>query len=765
MSLGLFAEPFLLDDVDALRVDILSLGPGDGRRWELWRTIRDSARRAPDDFGWFVPFVAVMTREPEDIARARHIVDAYLTKLDPMSFSTGLQFHFWCFAFPHAKVALYFQWLCSIGAYTPDEAEQIGQQLVAYHFVNFYYGMRDKPEPECVDNQALSLVLSSTIVGHIFSQGDEPSGMAKIMLRDGLRRLPGMLSEMPASGYTGEGSDYMNCVVGPAVPLAVEVLERVGGHRDVLEVPLDSGGAAPVAVLRMVARSFMPGGLLLPWDNYGYQFGVRSTLAYGARRTGEDLFFEVLENEVIWTYDIGIGWAYDDLVWTLIWWPARPNSVPSDPAWRDWFEPAVGAAFASADGDRYVMQMWDDSEPVVPTRAHVNPNAVLFAGYRVPISADGSPTEGAEHRFQFDDTWRDVSFLAIDTESRYNYGDGCAGAHSVILLDDMEGMRAHAEYPQVTAAAHDPERRWVWADVTPIYRENVPDVLEVSRRTQLHDEGLVTIVDRVRTGGLHRVTSRFVLRPDVSPIPGGVRVRTPEGVTLQLIEVGGVEPSIEYAAHVPAKPDDGSVIVDFTAEGTDVERIYVAVVSREFDTDRAVPAAAVIPDVDATLTLALARELLLRTEVRVPMQLPAYLEADLPATQRWWYRVEIEKEPGPAWLRLPVGMHEPLLFVEGDAVDLSSHRVSRELIAPRVRIPEHLDPRDRVEVVLRVDVPRGHYDGQGWGTIGMTGGMGFGYAVAEQVVEAVERDGSRLRIVTDQGIYEVSIDVHEEAGR
>ena len=52
--------------------------------------------------------------------------------------------------------------------------------------------MRTKPEPECVDNQALSLCLSTTIVGYLFSQGDSPSEMAKLMLRDGLRRLPGV---------------------------------------------------------------------------------------------------------------------------------------------------------------------------------------------------------------------------------------------------------------------------------------------------------------------------------------------------------------------------------------------------------------------------------------------------------------------------------------------------------------------------------------------------------------------------------------------
>lgn len=758
--------PFLLDDVDGLRERLLSLEPQDGRRFELWRMVRDSARRAPSDFGWFVPFVAVITREPDDIERARGIIFDYLAKLEPMSFSTGLQFHFWCFAFPHAKVSLYFQWLCSVGAFSAEETREISEKLVSYHFVNFYYGMRDKPEPECVDNQALSLCLSTTLVGYLFSRGPQPSRMAEIMLRDGLRRLPGMLADMPESGYTGEGSDYMNCVVGPAVPLAVEVLERVGGLHNVLEVPLEPGGAKPVNVLRVVAHSFMPGGLMLPWDNYGYQFGMRSTLAYGARRTGEDLFFEVLDNEVIWTYDIGIGWAYDDLVWTLIWWPARASDATGDPSWRNWYEPLAGAAFASADGNRYVMQMWDESEPNIPTRSHVNPNAVLFNGFRTPISADGSPTEGAEHRFQFADTWREVSFLAIDTESRYNYGDGTAGAHSVVLIDGTEGMRAHSDYAQTAATAHDPKRQWVWADVTPIYRENFPDITEVSRRTQLHHDRLVTIVDRVRAGADHRVTSRFVFRPEAQTIPGGVRVRTPEGVTLQLVDTSAsTSVSIEEAAHVPAKPDDRSILVDFSSTGSEVDRVFVGLISRDLATVERVVDAAVIPDLDHGLTWQDARDALETTPWRVPMQLPAYQEAELPNATRWWYRAVITKRPGPAWLQLPVGMHNPELHVDSEYVDLSPFRVSRELIAPRVRLPERLDDTTTVEVILRVDVPRGHYDGEGWGTIGMTGGMAVAYPVEEERIESVRWEGGLLRVETTVDTYLLDVERGEGATR
>ncbi len=748
----LVSHPFLLDDIDGLRTRLLSGEPGQGRRGELWNLLRNSARNAPTDFGWFVPFVAVVTREPDDVERARQVVFTYLDKLDPMSFCSGLQFHFWCFAFPHAKLALYFQWLCTIGAFSPEEQEHISQQLVAYHFVNFHYGMRTKPEPECVDNQALSLCLSTTLVGHLFAQGENLSAMAQVMLRDGLRRLPALLGDMPPSGYTGEGSSYMDCVNGPAVPLAVEVLERITGEQGLLFRPLGPHGARPVNVLRMVARSCMPGGLLLPWDNYGYQFGVRSTLAYGARTTGEAIFHRVLEKECIWTYDIGIGWAYDNLVWTLLWWPEEPPSSTDDG--QNWYEPQTGGTLVSSDGTRYAIQMWDESAPVIPTRSHVNPNAVLFNGYGVPLSADGSPTPGAPHRFQFDDTWREVDFLAIDTESRYNYGDGCAGAHSVIVVDGNEGMRAHETYPQTASSGYEAGRHRVEADVTPIYRENFPDITRVSRRTQLHLDRIFTVEDVVVAKEEHLVSSRFLLRPEVTPIPRGVRVATPEGVTLHLVELlNDNEISLEDVANHPFKPDGRSGLVDFTVRGREVRRLFVALVSRTVAVEEELADIRVIPDPGGDLSLVQAASALAHGATKVPMRLPAYMETDLPSTVTWWYARSVAKRPGPCWLRLPVGMHSPRLWIDGTEIDLASFASSMELLAPLVRIPGQLEEAATVEVVLRVEVPKGHYDGQGEGTIGLTGGMGVAYAVDEEVLESADLTDGAVTVRTNLETY------------
>lgn len=752
------ASPFFIDDIENLRMQILSPEHTSKKQAELWKLLMTSARSAPMAFGWFVPFVALITREEQDISNAREVIWVYLDKLDPMSFCSGLQFHFWCFAFPHAKISLYFQWLCTIGAFSSEEERYIAGRLVEYHFTNFYYGLRTKPEPECIDNQVLSLAFSTALVGWLFSQGENPSKMAKIMLRDGLRRLPAVIGDMPLSGYSGEGSSYMDCVNGPAIPLAVEMLERVTGEKNLLFKAFDPNGAKPIQVLRMVAREFMPGGLLLPWDNYGYQLGVRSPIAYAAGKTGEDLFYQVLEKECRWTYDIGTGWAYDDLVWTLIWWPTGKCGESEQNG--SWFEPEVGGALLSTSRDRYVMQMWDASAPGIPTRAHVNPNAVIFNGYGFPISADGSPTPGSAHRFQFNDTWRKVDFLQIGGESRYNYGDGCAGAHSILLVDNMESMRAHNDYAQVRFGQFSKERQWIYSDVTPIYQENFKDITMVARKTQLHCDTYFTVEDTFEADLPHWVTSRFLFRPRPVPCDFGVKIQTPEGVILHifdLLHAGDI--STAFAENYPYKPDGCSYTADFSVYGHRIKRLFVVFISTTFSLCTGLTGFKAIPDRNSAYNFLQAYKELSRTETVLPMMLPAHMEAELPSSKTWWYQKRICKKPGRCILKLPAGMHRPLMYINGLKIDLSSFRISGEIIAPHIELPESLSHATEIDVVVRTDVPISHYDGGGDGTIGMFGGMGIGYPIPEEQVESAEYTKGMIYVKTNRKHYTAAYDL------
>ena len=170
--------------------------------------------------------MGLITRAPADLDAARRALRGYVGTFPVSPFGMGLQFHFWCFAFPHARWALYFHWLHGIGAWEPEEGQRLAEELVRFQFVHFFYGMRTKPEPECADNQTMSLCYANALLGHLFSQPPFNSALAARMRVDGERRLPSMLGGMPPSGdYSGEGSAYMDGVVGPSIPYIVEYLD------------------------------------------------------------------------------------------------------------------------------------------------------------------------------------------------------------------------------------------------------------------------------------------------------------------------------------------------------------------------------------------------------------------------------------------------------------------------------------------------------------------------------------------------------------
>ncbi len=742
--------PFLIKDVNLLRnrIRVIEASESDLHQdAKLWNLLKNSARTAPKQFPWFTPFVALMTKDEQDIANAKSVLQDYTDKLEPMYFTSGLQFHFWCFAFPHAKWCMYFQWLVSLGAFSPEEEKTFRDKLLSFQYLNFFYGMRTKPEPECVDNQTLSLCLSNVMVGYIFSSDDYPSKMAKMMLDEGWRRLPEIVGSMPASGYTGEGSSYIDCVIGPAIPLIVELIEEMTGEKDVLYKSFAPGGVVPEQFLSIVAREWMPGGLLLPWDNYGYQYGVRAPLAYAALKTGEPIYKDILHNHAVWSYDIGVGWAYDDLVWSWIWWPG--NEVLDKSTDYSWSERDIGGAIAAQGNDYYLMQMWDESEPVYPARSHVNPNAVLLNAYGIPLSLDGSL--GSCTRFHFEDTWREVKY-SLGEPTRYNFGDGCAGAHSVLLVDDWEGMRAMSDYRQFRALELDHQHGAIAADVTPIYREHFKDAVQVKRRSSVAADRFFVIEDYAEFQDNHRFTSRFVLRPTIADTGNGVKLVSPEGITLHLIDLaGGTEVKVETikgAVHYYPM-DQEMLLVDF--HGTSGKRLFIAFISRVFEPVSSVEGWQTVHDPTEQMTYGDAWEPLLASRDVLPFKLPAYMEMTLPIGRRWWYYKRIGKSTGKSWLQLPRAMHNAKCWMNGREIDLSS--ISSMLLAPFVPVPSEFEEDTEIDVVIRCDVPVSHFDGLGEGTMGINGGVFVCYPCEEEQIIDASYDGKHIEVKTSKDLY------------
>lgn len=738
---------FLLKNVSELRKAI-ETGAQTPRQRSLWNMMLSCARSGPLNYPWFTPFVAVVTQEKQDVENAKRVIATYADKLNHQNYCTGLQFHFWCFAFPHAKWAMYYQWLCALGAYTPEEREELDAVFLNYQFTNFYYGMRTKPEPECADNQTLSLTLSNVIVGYLFSD----TRIGKIMLRDGLKRLPEIIGRLPASGYTGEGSDYMDCVNGPAMWICCEALEEITGEKGVAFKRFEPNGVRPVDVLDICAREWMPGGLLLPWDNYGYNCGVKAPVAYAAKITGNARYYEMLEKDADWAYDIGTGWAYDDMVWTLIFWPTQAPSVREQT--RNWFVSGVGGALVGAGDTQYLMQMWDESGVECPTRSHVNPNAVIFNAYHLPVSADGSKMEFDCTRFEYPDTWRVVDFLSMDSTSRYNYGDGCIGAHSCVIVDGNESMRAMTEYPQTKSEDCSAEEGYLSSDATPLYAEHFPDAIRVSRKSSLHCDRFFVIEDDLRFGEEHLLTSRFLLRPGAEPCENGVRIVTPEGVVLSLCEVGGgSEISVENVKNYPHKPDLACVIADFNRRAKKLDRLFVAFMSKRFSDYEQIGGFRAVADEKGDLCYREAAKLLSDPGETFDLSLPPFMEREAKICSVWWFGKKIAKKEGKAVLVLPAGLIEPELYFNGKKFDLSPYDRSMQLIRPHVSLPDEFSGEGQIDVVLKTRVPVDHYYGKGWGTYGMNGGVSLAYAQEEERPEKIEYDGKTLRVRTNQKEY------------
>jgi hypothetical protein len=106
-------------------------------------------------------------------------------------------------------------------------------------------------------------------------------------------------------------------------------------------------------------------------------------------------------------------------------------------------------------------------------------------------------------------------------------------------------------------------------------------------------------------------------------------------------------------------------------------------------------------------------------------------------------------------------MHNPTLYLNSKNIDLSEFEFSRELISPRVPIPQEFEDLEEIEIVIRLSVPKGHYDGKGWGTIGMTGGLGIGYPVDEERIVSACLNGSKLDVVTNHRKVELNLDLED----
>ena len=683
--------------IDALRQKIARVAAQGGRRLELWNGIRRFACGNPDGNPWFLPFVAVMEDDPALIALAKKAIADYLDTASKHG-SPGYLFNIWCFAFPHCRWALWFDFMRRAGCYEKAEADETAAKFLAIEFRDHLAGLRIKPDPECVDNQTASLVLSAYLVGSLFADGPGDGNLARLLRETAAPRLEAMIGGMPPSGYGGEGSTYQGRIVAFAIPLLLEALEHLRGE-DLFEAPLATHDASAASVLRSTRNLWLPGGLLLPWDDYGWQFGITFPLAYLAARTGDPLCIRMFERDANWSRfnSSGAGWGYDEPVWTLIYWPDIPEGEL--PGWTPWRHPSLGGTLVDPLGDTYLMQMWDPTAPMC-TRTHVNPNAVVFSYKGIPFSADGTDHDSPD--LEYEGAVFDRNFGA-GAAQHLNLSKGCAGSHSCLLVDGDQGFRPKTEgyVRSAPADGFDPAAtNEIVGDATGLYADAYPDARNVRRRSTLVDNRFWLVEDYAAFAGEHDFSARWWFRPGATSANGGVDVRTNDGGLLQmrpLMPAG--EPRIHRVTGFPYEPDNASDRVDLPyARGRKARGLWLVWPTLAFQATEtladgwtswpcaldAAPGAPAPADAFASFT---------------PNSLP-WLSADVPLVSDWRFRRKATVRPGMA-LRLPRGLDvDTRLWANGVELDLSVP-LSTDLVTPLLPL-DGLVPPGEVEFELAI---------------------------------------------------------------
>lgn len=530
--------------------------------------------------------------------------------------SDTLDNHIWCVAPRAMRLAAYFTWLDLHGAWTPQERRMVGTGLM--DFFDTYTVPVLRARAPGGHNQHLSMTLCSAVTGHAFAEVNGVAGRARALREWTLPKLRRTLGMMHACGYTGEGSTYQSDVVAALVMWAGVFLQQIG-ESDVWNRSWPPGGWRMADTFRVEAAMGGCGGLLPPWDDYGWQrIHNLAARTLWAGLSGNLALLQAAET--VWDEQHNLAWRPDDRLWTLLYWPeerapcpapgtphedtppsavrqAADNRQPTDsPVLTGWSIPAVAAAIEHLPRRLRVMAVWDRCSGGVQAvgRAQVNPNHLIVDLDGEPITADGWQ-HGGERLFA--DAAMDRSLQAFSPVEQEmiarQYGSleawslrsqqGFLGASCAIVIDGWDSYFPRWEREGRLVFERRAGGRHTFAAEAAAYYQPAFDVTRMRRTVSMNEGGVIWVADDLRAASAHDFTWRVWLRRGARATgPRRVRLdlRSGRGVTFAwLIEAdGGTERGGSVAClSVPAFPashgfnapwpDQGSERCDLTAAG------------------------------------------------------------------------------------------------------------------------------------------------------------------------------------------------------
>lgn len=673
----------------------------------------------------------------------------------------------WMHAAPMARRAISLDWMWDCPEWNPGEREALAELFIT-DALCYPYTVLHHRVPAHANNQGLAQALCLVVVGYLFGWRRQADRRARHLMRFGLGHLFHQLSALPRGAYASEGSTYAVGIEAPLAALACATLEAISG-REHLHQALEPYANSWAQVLHHARRFVAPSGLLLPWNQYGYQScWPMSTSAYLASRGGDKAAARELLRGERWDRSAWGPWMADDHVWQWVWMPDGPEPSATTSAGGDadagpgddeaWVEPHVGGVLLSSDRSLHLAQYWNWScSP--PGRAHMHPNGLASEAFGSPLLIDGhataafagyaaqlAPLIGPDHPMAgYDPNW---------------WAPGSLGAHSCLIIDgaiDLVSPFTHvdpADQPPLAGRCvghlREPRLQAFTSDVTDFYRERFADLHSVQRTAALVDDRLWLIGDRVQSDHEHEWVSQFVLRREAQPRPWGLRVRTAEHVVLDLMPLGESSDSLHDCDGLPSVLEQRCHQWRRRSRGRGLERWTVMVPRLGRRRLASWPDGWQLTLLDAGQQVLRAFDAVAWSEVW--SRLPAGDRGGL--TVRMQRRVQVPAASDARLvLQLPKAYHSRL-WIDDQPVEwprlAQHHHGEPDLLPPFVDVTEALRPSAGREATIRIEITRLRNNGL-WGHVHL-------HAMLEPAPPQVRSEGSHLTIAFDDQTVTVDLD-------
>ena len=575
-------HPLFIGDVARLQAKLESSG---GLLREYWQDFRKTHLADPKMRADMI-FLAAMT-SPGLRGEARQRLKDYYTSLPAHDAANDVQFHTWCRCGTVVRRAAFFDWLASAGAWSPAEIEEAAECFLGFGYKHAFMTLTSRMRSS--NNQAISMALYCAVVGFLFGYklSNHPTG--RFLFDYGLGRIPDLLGLFPGDGYAGEGSTYTSHVNTPLAFWTCEFLKQITG-RDYFDTPFAPNGNSLRKMLEIELHILSPGGLLAPWDHYGWQRAINgSPFAYLARASGDARYLSIIPSLGLWPDPGYLAWGSDDPMWTLIWWPEQfkdhdDRDLPA--GLFGWFLPRTGCALDDCRRRSRLMQVWDISSGSIAAvgRAQVNPNHIMFDYASEPVLEDGIQDGDANPwRFPPDKV---LGTLSQSERERFAlYLSRIAGMHNALeraVLGTSPGLIGCANAIVVD------EEPWFWpggprvgvpefhashnglqavtADCASFYQPRY-DVTRARRTSLWTDAGAGIVLDTLEAGSEHTWRWQAYLRPSAELRGDSAAIRLPGGRNVLIAWEHGPEVRIEPVEGFPRTEEKRSLRLDLVTKG------------------------------------------------------------------------------------------------------------------------------------------------------------------------------------------------------